>query len=494
MSGGDCLAVPQPAAAGSLSTALEPTKLISQSNLQRLWAQLDRYEFLEYADWEKIITVWFVRPAKRRQTLELVRWARAGRIFPDPKSDPDELQYKLGVDPWDSIVGPDYPVWCVPGLAEHLKGLTLDQIGEDMDELRAAGLGLDVQGYRASMFRNQPLDAHDLDSGAFIRGARPGKPITITGNPDDGKTDFAMNYIAAPALKAGWVVVANVRVRNPPPNYIYVKTFAQALAAAIGARLDGHTVLLLRDEGGSNRARQAATSRDAQTQKQGSMQVYRKLDIIEVFMIQNQPDLPREVISARDRWFHKLRKTVVDCHTPTLKGIVTEIQTTKQLQAQGRPFLDYDTRDFSPFEIDANIIAVLEHEFGRRDVAWEVHVGAIKERLERIADGPIVREPLTLVQLKRLITRNHLEDTRTSPVFFFRFFQQDWLVNGVSNIKVLHELMKSEWGIWSHPTTLGKACKFCLGNHPELKLEAAKASAARPPETLTPEEAEFHVK
>jgi len=461
---------------------VEPTKLISQANAQRLLAQLEHYEFLSYDQWERIVTLWFVNLEVRKKTLDLLRWARVGRVKFDEESDPDEPNYitALPVEEAEADLGD--PVYAVPGLADHLKNLTLNQLGAGLDELRSTGMWLDVQGARASMFHAPPLDAQDLHEGAFIRGAKPGKPISVTGNPGDGKTHFLMCYLAAPALKAGWVVVSNVRIANAPVNYVYVTTFAQAISAAIKARLAGHRVMLIRDEGGKNRSRADATSREGRNQKQVALRLYRKLDIVEVYVNQLARDTPHEVAATRSHAFHKTSQDAVECWTPTLRGTVRGLQSVEALEAGQRPFVRYDTRDPSPFDVTADIISIVDYEYGRREASWEEHMAAIMARLDRIGSSALVDDPLTLEQLRRVVLQDHIDDVRQSPKTFYRRYRKDWPTHGISNVKALWSLMRDEWKMWSHPEDILKACGYCLGHNPKLRIQAAEVVAARPAE------------
>lgn len=460
------------------NASAEPARqLISQATLQRLLARLELHEFLSYDEWNRIVTLRFVEPDVRRKTLDLIRWARVGRVRFDDESDPDEPKYITALPPWEAETDIGDPVYAIPGLADHLKNLTLNQIGSDLDKLRSAGISLDVQGYYAADFKGTSLDAQDLHEGAFIRGAMPGKPISVTGNPGDGKTHFLECYIAAPALKAGWVVISNVRIANAPADYIYVTTFAQAISAAIKARLSGRRVMLIRDEAGKNRSRADATSREGRNQKQVALRLYRKLDIVEIYVNQLARDTPHEVAATRSHAFHKISRDAVECWTPTMRGTVRGLQSVDALEASHRPFVRYDTRDPSPFDVTADIISIVDYEYGRREASWEEHMAAIMARLDRIGSSSLVDDPLTLEQLRRVILSDHLDDVRQSPKTFYRRYRRDWPTHGISNVKALWSLMRDEWKMWSHPEDILKACGYCLAHHPKLRMQAAEIAA-----------------
>jgi len=468
----------------------ESSRLLAQENMSNLWAMLEDSDFLGYGDWERIVTSWFVEPQKRKDTLALLRWARAGRIGIEGHKDTENIdydvdnpQYELKVPPHESLVGPDYPPYAVPGLPDHLKQLTLGQMGADLDGLRAANQILDIQGYRGSTFQRETISMLDLHESVFIRSLKPGKAFTITGNPGDGKTYAGIEFVVAPALRAGWVVVSNITVKHPPENYHRVQSFAESISVAIGARKQGKRVILLRDEAAMNRKKSDATTRNSRTQKVGSLVFARKLGIVEGLITQLPRDIPTEIGLIRTHIFHKPAgsgRKVMRVMSPTFNGIVTDLPGPAQLKALDRPYLEFDTDDVSPYDVAADIVAMTELEFSTpvpKDVTdpTSYHFDQLKKTIDGLMKkGAKVKNPLTLPQMQRLIETGHLADTRVSDRYYLRFFKDDLYVNGISDRKGLTALLRT-WGIYSHPPIPGKACRYCLKYHPELGVKAMRA-------------------
>jgi hypothetical protein len=71
----------------------------------------------------------------------------------------------------------------------------------------------------------------------------------IKGAVKRGKTNFAL-LKAQRFIAKGWRVIANIKVSNPPKDYVYASTLSGVLIAICRARLEGKRVLLIMDEGG----------------------------------------------------------------------------------------------------------------------------------------------------------------------------------------------------------------------------------------------------
>ena len=465
--------------------SMDGGRTLAKENMEDLRNMLEDYYFLDYSDWEMIVSVWFVDPKKRDKTLDLLKWGKAGRIGFEENTDIDLPEYVHKVPSEESVIGPDFPPYAVPGLPEHLKEMTLKQIGNDMDDLRAQQQILDVQGYRGSTRRRETISIFDLSPDVFIRSLKPGKAFTVTGNPGDGKTHFGMNFIAAPALQAGWAVVSNITVRGEVPEHYYrVRSFAESISTAIECRERGQKVILLRDEAALNRKKSDATKKDSTIQKVGSLVFARKLGIVEGLITQLPRDIPSELLLIRTHFFHKppgRGQRFVLAMTPSFSGLVTDLPAASGLKRERRPYLDFDTDDVSPYDVAADVVTMAEYEFSKpvpqaigEDGATNWHFDNLKKTLEGLLrQGFLVQDPVPMPQLKRLILDGHIADPRVSEVYYLRFFGKDLAAQGIKDRRALKEMFRS-WGIWSHPIQVGKACEYCLENHPTIGADALR--------------------
>lgn len=76
-----------------------------------------------------------------------------------------------------------------------------------------------------------------------------GNNAILKGGVKRGKTNFAL-LLAEKFMAIGWVVVSNIRVREPPENYRYAADLSSMLKVICEARLKDQNVLIILDEAG----------------------------------------------------------------------------------------------------------------------------------------------------------------------------------------------------------------------------------------------------
>lgn len=447
--------------------------LISEETMRSLLELLEYGEGRSCSEWQTAVMLWFDEPTLRDKLRELLSAVEIGRIRRDRTTPDWDPGFTLYCEPWQSDVESGGRPAEVPGLLFWLRREFRRQISLVQDKLREKGQDLDVQGNRKAATRESKIrfSAYAID--VFIQGMKPGETAVVTGPKGGGKTQFALNHMAAPWIHNGGVVVSNIKVIDLHPeqatSYVYVQTMSRAMLAAIQARLSGKLVLLLIDEGATNRGRSNSQRRENKVQKDNSAWT-RKMGIAEGIIYHRDADVASELAEWADFRFRKFsqdERSKVYCETPLLKGVLIDDQpSTDWLKANNRPFLLFDTNDPASYDPDLDIAQIVRAVFsaappvdgGPAEVDW---LRGVLEVVQDALHGPRIDTPMTLDQLHWCVAHLHLKDTQAKPFTYADLFAPHFAANGYQDKDEAKRLIMELWKIVSHPNDPSRWCTFC---------------------------------
>lgn len=444
--------------------------LISEETMRSLLDLLEYGDGRPVSEWQNAVMLWFDEPTLRDKLLGVLAMVELGRIRRDRGSPDWDPAFVLQCELWESDVEPGGRPAEVPGLLFWLRREFRRQISLVQDKLREKGQDLDVQGNRKAVTRESKtrFSAYAID--VFIQGMKPGETAVITGPKGGGKTQFGLNHLAAPWIHNGGVVVSNIKVLNPPPEYTYVQTMSRAMLVAIQARLDGKVVLLLIDEGATNRKRSRSQSRGNQVQQDNSGWT-RKMGVSEGYIYHRDADVASELAEWADFRFRKFsqdERPKVYCETPLLKGVLIDDQpSTEWLKANKRPYLEFDTNDPATYDPDLNIAQVVRAVFAAAPPVGDgtpAEVDWLRGVLEVVKDalhGPQITTPMTIVQLHWCVAHMHVRDTQAKPFTYVTLFKEHFAACGYRDEVEAKRVIMELWKIVSHPNDPGRWCTFC---------------------------------
>lgn len=141
----------------------------------------------------------------------------------------------------------DHEPWMIPPVRDEFKSVVRGQFAMKMNELdplsRLGALAFDDASHA------DQWGLYDGDE-AWVDWARTkGNNAVLKGSVKRGKTNFAL-LLSEKFISKGWIVIANIKVTNPPKDFVYASTLSGILMQICRARLQGKRVLLIMDEGG----------------------------------------------------------------------------------------------------------------------------------------------------------------------------------------------------------------------------------------------------
>jgi DNA-binding transcriptional regulator YiaG len=143
--------------------------------------------------------------------------------------------------------GADMEPWLIPPLQDSFKSTVREQFVAKMTSLdpltQVGAIAFDDDTETADDFASLSVAA--LTDWAYTKGNN----AILSGGVKRGKTNFAL-LLAEMFLAQGWIIVANVKVQDPPENFHFASTLSEMLRVICQARLDGKKVLIILDEGG----------------------------------------------------------------------------------------------------------------------------------------------------------------------------------------------------------------------------------------------------
>lgn len=141
----------------------------------------------------------------------------------------------------------DKEPWLIPAIRAAFKATVREQFVEKMNALdpltQVGAIALDDDTETADDWASLSIEA--LTRWAYTKGNN----AILSGGVKRGKTNFSL-LLAEMFLAQNWIVVANIKVQNPPERYHYASTLSEMLRVICKARLEGKKVLIILDEGG----------------------------------------------------------------------------------------------------------------------------------------------------------------------------------------------------------------------------------------------------
>lgn len=217
---------------------------------------------------------------------------------------------------------------------------------------------------------SERMDFYDFRSDLFLQGVKPGRTMLITGPPGSGKTHFAMNNLCAEALKKGFNVTSNVKIRDiynvgdNKKRYEKASLLSDLLIYAcencirgLEDRGEEYTTYRVYDEAVISRQKTKQTSHVYINQKLLT-HLWRHFKVIEILIEQMKKDTPPEVLSFMTHHIHTPKKGLVDFrrYEPTRKSyFLKNIIGFETRVAHNLPAVDYDSYDFTNFDIDISV-------------------------------------------------------------------------------------------------------------------------------------------
>jgi hypothetical protein len=240
----------------------------------------------------------------------------------------------------------DREPWLVPGVRETFKAVVREQFVAKMNEMdpltRVGAIAFEDDTDMADDWAS--LSAEALTSWAYTKGNN----AVIKGGVKRGKTNFSL-LLTERFLSLGWVVVANIRVKNPPKDLHYTPSLSAMLRVICQARLDGKKVLIILDEGGIFWVKIDTIMKQNKALAKMVL-TYGKMDANMILISHFASDIPGIIA----------RTAVADFEKMTVKNIFVAI--TDGIKVRPRMFtslpptkLVYDPQEIQMFEINIPI-------------------------------------------------------------------------------------------------------------------------------------------
>jgi len=242
---------------------------------------------------------------------------------------------------------------------KHFRGMFEMWIRED---LRLQLMEMDtitrLGGMRAYPFGSMKAESwFDRTPWYYLKNFDPWGFGVIYGNPNSGKTDFAVTLIddilalesyrtRLPPSFTPYRVVTNIKIKEPPSELTYTRKFSQMLLACLKNLLNhGCLTICVLDELSQYFARKKAMSKKYQDMER-MIFLFRKPGGNLISIVQRPADIPSVVESFSETMFYKKSQTKLMIKHGAERTVINGIPPTR---------LHYDHRDPASFLVDVDM-------------------------------------------------------------------------------------------------------------------------------------------
>lgn len=334
------------------------------------------------------------------------------------------LLQQFGIDQtvMDSVTDVnDKEPWLIPLIKDAYKSTFREQWVKQVnswDPLSRIGT---VAELGDSEFANSWIfDGNPLTQWAYAKGNNG----VVHGRVKRGKTDFSLR-LTEYFLKENWIVVSNIRVKNPHPDYHYTPTLTEMLREICKARLANRKVLILMDEGAifwikidTIQAQNKALAKIILT--------LGKLDSTLLYIGHREKDLPDIVVWSAVAYFEKLGIKKVSMQID--EGLIIRSSTYLDVP---RTSFEFDPGEIQNFDVDLVVEDLFKYMSRLPEGAnqWEAmtkyldeHGGELKDENETVKRKTVAR--FLKEQNPELSIREIAELTRSSSTTIHRYISE----------------------------------------------------------------------
>lgn len=325
---------------------------------------------LEWVDWLGLITRFCVDRDTAKRLRQIVLAGQTGRLALVSSGDGSGSPFKPWCTELESVVDRGDPPTAVDGLDGRPRALVTYLLDQLLDQYNLAILTEKDPMSRVAMRQSgeeQDTVAYKiLRWGVLLDELKPGGGMVITGNPDSGKTFFAVQDVMAPALVRGYNVVSNVDIDPRPEEFkgrlAYAPNLSEYLLSIFDAAALSRRTLAIRDEGALGRAKQKAQSQRNMDLKMLTM-IFRKFGVVEVTVYQIPGDVPSELREFCTHRINKPEQGLAYVVTPIVglnKRIISGIPGLEERQAEKLLTLPYNSLEIPPLAHDVNVLHLID--------------------------------------------------------------------------------------------------------------------------------------
>lgn len=232
--------------------------------------------------------------------------------------------------------------WLIPIIRDAYKAVFREQWVEQVNSWDALSRIGSISELGDTDFASDWIfDGNPLTQWAYSKGNN----AVVFGRVKRGKTDFSLR-LTEYFIAEEWIIVSNIRVKNPPKDYHYTPTLTEMLREICNARLAKKKVLILMDEG----AIFWIKIDTIQSQNKALAKIILtlgKLDSNLLYIGHREKDVPDIVIWSAVAYFEKL----------SVKKVNIEIEEGLKLKSSvytGVPktSFEFDPGEIQNFEVD----------------------------------------------------------------------------------------------------------------------------------------------